>query len=86
MKRPHLSGFFVCKTMKIVIKAKPAASEDKVEKIDNEYVVSVKAPPVRGLANAAIVKLLADYFKVSASSVRIISGYTARIKVIEIID
>ncbi len=72
--------------MKIVIKAKPGAAEDKIEKVDNNYVVSVVAPPIRGLANAAIVKLLADYFKVSPSSVRIISGYTARIKVIEILD
>lgn len=71
--------------MKIIIKAKPGAKEDKIEKVnDSNYIVCVKAPPIDGKANAAIVKLLADYFDVSPSLVKIISGYMARVKVIEI--
>ena len=72
--------------MKIIVKAKPNAKEDTIEIIDNDYIVSVKAPPIRGLANAAIVKLLASYFKVSPSSVQILSGHTARVKVVEIFN
>ncbi|KKP41998.1 MAG: hypothetical protein UR46_C0006G0009 [Parcubacteria group bacterium GW2011_GWA1_33_6] len=71
--------------MKIIIKAKPGSKEDKIEKIDeSNYIVYVKALPVDGKANAAIVKLLADYFDISQSLVEIISGHMARVKVVEI--
>ena len=71
--------------MKIIIKAKPGAKEDKIEKVDEaNYTVYVKAPPRDGKANAAIITLLARHFDVSQSLVEIISGHMARIKVIEI--
>jgi len=71
--------------MRINVKAKPGAREDKVEKIDElNFVISVKEPPMRGRANKAIVKLLAEYFNVSASSVRIVSGYTSPQKIVDI--
>ena len=72
--------------MKINVKAKPEAREEKVEKIDEtNYVVSVKEPPIKGKANEAIRNALAVYFKTASSRVKIISGYTSRNKVIEII-
>ncbi|OGZ64738.1 MAG: hypothetical protein A3A98_01985 [Candidatus Staskawiczbacteria bacterium RIFCSPLOWO2_01_FULL_40_39] len=71
--------------MKIIIKAKPGSKEDKIEKVDEaNYTVYVKALPVDGKANAAIIKVLADYFDISQSLVEIISGHMARSKVIEI--
>ncbi len=71
--------------MKIIIKAKPGAKEDRIEKVDEaNYVVYVQAPPIDGKANAAIIKLLATHFDVSQSLVEIISGHMARVKVIEI--
>jgi len=71
--------------MKIIVKAKPGAKEDKLEKIDEaNYAVSVKAPPREGKANAAIVAMLATHFDVSRGMVEIISGHMARIKVVEI--
>lgn len=71
--------------MKIIIKAKPGAREDKIEKVDEaNYIVHVQAPPIDGKANAAIVKLLASHFDVSQSLVEIISGHMARVKVVEI--
>lgn len=71
--------------MKVIIKAKPGSREDKIEKIDeSNYIVYVQALPIDGKANASIVKLLADYFDISPSLVKIISGYMARTKVIEI--
>lgn len=71
--------------MKIFVKAKPSAREEKVEKIDeNNYVVSVKEPPVKGKANDAIRNALAVYFKTGSSSVKIVSGYSSRNKVVEI--
>ena len=71
--------------MKIIVKTKPGAREDKIERVDeSNYVVSVKEPPIDGRANAALIKLLANHFDVSPSLIEIISGYMARIKVIEI--
>lgn len=72
--------------MRITIKAKPNSHEEKVDKIsDTEFIVSVKEPPVKGLANKAIIKALADHFNVAQVSVRIVSGYTSRQKVVEIL-
>ena len=71
--------------MKIYIKAKPNAREEIVEKIDDEnFIVSVKEPPVQGKANEAIKKALAEYLGVAVGRVRIVSGYTSRNKIIEI--
>ncbi len=72
--------------MKITVKARPASKEEKVEKITEfEFVVSVKEPPVQGRANMAIIKALAQYFRVSPSQVRLVSGFTSRQKVFEIL-
>lgn len=72
--------------MEIFIKAKPAAKEDKVEKIsENTFAVSVKEPPVEGRANVAIEKALAEYFGVPPARARIISGHTSRNKIAEIL-
>ncbi len=71
--------------MKINVKAKPRAYEEKVEKIEeNSYEVWVKEPPAQGLANMAIKNALADYFGISHSKVRLISGFSARNKIFEI--
>ncbi len=72
--------------MKIFVKAKPNSKEEKVKKIDeNNFVVSVKEPPVKGKANEAIRNALAVYFKTASSRVKIISGYSSRNKIIEIV-
>lgn len=69
--------------MKISVKAKPNSNEEKIEKLgDSSFVVSVKEPPVNGLANKAIRKVLRGYFH--TPNVRIVSGYISKNKVIEI--
>lgn len=69
--------------MRISVKAKPNSNEEKIEKLDNfSFVVSVKEPPVNGLANKAIIKVLREYFH--TSNVKIVSGYISRNKIIEI--
>ncbi len=72
--------------MKIFIKAKPGAREDVVEKIDEiHFIVSVKEPPREGRANRAIMQVLADYFNIASSRVRLVSGFSSREKIVEII-
>jgi len=71
--------------MKIIIKAKPNAKEEKVQKIDeSNYLVFVKEPPVKGKANSAIIKLLAEYFKITPPRINIVSGHASKQKIIEI--
>jgi hypothetical protein len=72
--------------MRIFVKAKPSSREEKVEKIsETEFVVSVKEPPEKGRANEAIRNALAVYFKTGSSRVKIVSGYSSRNKIIEIV-
>lgn len=72
--------------MKIFVKAKPSAYEEKVEKIDDShYLVCVTEPAQNGLANRGIARVLAEYFKVSQSRVVIKKGFTSKNKIIEII-
>jgi uncharacterized protein YggU (UPF0235/DUF167 family) len=72
--------------VKINVKAKPSAREEKVEKIDdNNFIVSVTEPPEKGKANNAIRNALAVYFKTGTSCVKIVSGYSSRNKIVEIL-
>lgn len=72
--------------MKISVKVKLRAKEEKCEEIsENNFVVFVKEAPFHGRANEAVVKILAKYFGVLKSQVKIISGLKSRQKIIEII-
>lgn len=71
--------------MKIFVKVKPNAKEEKLKKIDDiNFKVSVKESPEKGKANRAVVKTLANYFSVAQSNIKIISGSTSRIKIIKV--
>lgn len=72
--------------MKIFIKVKPQSKNNGVTKVDEtHYLVQVKAPPVEGKANEAVVRVLSDYFNVPKSHVRILKGNQGKQKVVEII-
>ena len=71
--------------MRIYIKVIPRVSKNEVIKIsDGEYKVKLTAPPVDGKANNMLLKILAEYFNVPKSSLQIIGGKTARIKIVDI--
>ncbi len=82
--------------MKILVKAKPNSSVEKVEQLTQPtlalsttpeplvYKVSVKESPVDGRANEAIIRLLAKHFNTKIYNVRIVSGHTAKQKLVEI--
>jgi len=71
--------------MKIFVKAKTGARDDDIEKIDEtHFIVSVKERPVKGQANRGIIRVVANYFKVSKSEVRMVSGFTSFQKILEI--
>ena len=72
--------------MIITVKVKPGSKAgDKIEKQpDGTYVVYLRARAHDGEANTALMKLLADYFDVPKTSVRIKSGASSRLKTIEL--
>lgn len=79
------TGAIESASVKITVKAKTNAKQEKVEKIDEaNYIVAVKAAPIEGKANEAIMKALAKHFKIAPSKIRLISGEKSKIKRFEI--
>jgi uncharacterized protein YggU (UPF0235/DUF167 family) len=71
--------------MRIFVKLKPSAKEEKIEKIGkNHFLVSVKEPAKQGRANARLIKKLAEYFCLPSSLILLRSGFSSREKVVEI--
>ncbi|MDP3999206.1 MAG: DUF167 domain-containing protein [bacterium] len=72
--------------MKIFIHAKPGSKKELVEKISpNTFTVFVKARPEKGLANEAVIKIVAEYLGVAKSRVRIMAGQTSQKKILEVL-
>ncbi len=77
-------------TAKIAVRLTPRGGRDGVEGWSADETgrpflkVRVSAPPVEGEANGALERLLAKVLKVAKSSVRVVSGTTARLKQVEI--
>ncbi len=71
----------VCFAVKVV----PRANKSEIAGFEGDAVkVRVKAPPVEGKANEALVKFLADALDVAKSQVEIVSGHASRRKVVRI--
>ncbi len=71
--------------MKILIKVKPNAKENKVEGISkNQFLVKVKAPPKEDKANKELIETLAEYFKVPKSQISILTGLKSKQKIVNI--
>ncbi len=72
-------------TSKIKCRVKAGARENKIEKIgEKDFRISVKEPAKEGRANKAIIELLAKYFDIPQSQIRIITGLKRKNKVIKI--
>lgn len=70
---------------KIWVTAKPRARRESVKELmAGEYLVTVCAPAREGKANRAIIELLAGYFSIPKSAIRIVRGQTSRKKLVEI--
>ena len=69
--------------MKISVTIKPNSRhrEEVVVGSNGVYIIYTKAPAIEGRANAAAIKLLAQYFGVPQSGVRLVRGARAKHKV-----
>jgi uncharacterized protein (TIGR00251 family) len=70
---------------RIDIRVMPRSPRTGVEGVrDGRLLVRVTAPSVDSAANAAVLAVLADVLGVAKRSVRLVSGTTARNKVVEV--
>jgi len=93
LKNSLIPGFIACamliiadnESMKLKIKVVPSSSKDCVAgRLGDSLKVKVKAPPEKGKANKAVIKVLEKTLKLSKGSVIIESGQTSQLKIISI--
>ena len=65
----------------------PRSKKPRIEKdFNGEFRVYLQQVPEKGKANQEMIRALAEYFQVSKSRVRIVSGFKSRKKLVEVID
>ena len=73
------------KWMLIKVKVSPNSNrEEIIKESEDSFQVAVKAKPVKGLANKAVVGALSLYFNIPTSQIRLVKGFRERNKVFEI--
>jgi uncharacterized protein len=71
--------------MKINVKVTTKASRKEIVQIDDDnFKIKITKVPEKGKANDEVIKMLAKYFGVAKSKVKIVRGTTSSQKVIEI--
>lgn len=69
----------------IQVKVKPNAKASELEQLeDGSWMARIKAPPVDGKANAALIELVAEHFGVRKGAVSIKTGAGSRLKLVQI--
>jgi len=74
------------KKMKLFIRVRPNAKVNRVDGLGGgRLAVFVKAPPADGRANHAAIEVVAKHLGIPISRIKIISGYSAKNKILQII-
>ena len=72
---------------RIEVRVKPNAKTASLEEQpDGTWIAKVKAPPVEGKANEALIALVAEHFGVRKAQVSIRVGASGRLKQLDIGD
>ena len=67
------------------LRVQPRASRDEVAGVAGEVIrIRLRAPPVDGAANEALVCFLASRLQVSRSALELVSGHTGRLKLVAV--
>lgn len=71
--------------MYIKVKVQAGAKKEKIEKKNEDsFIISVKEPAERNLANTRIRSIIAFIYKVNIRLVRIVSGHQSPSKILSI--
>jgi uncharacterized protein (TIGR00251 family) len=71
--------------MLIKVKVFPnSKKEEMVRGSKDGFKIKVKEKPMKGRANKKVIEILASYFKVPESKIRLIKGFRERNKIFEI--
>jgi uncharacterized protein YggU (UPF0235/DUF167 family) len=71
--------------MYIKVRAQASSKKEKIMKKNKDtYIISVKEPAERNLANKRICEIVASLFNVSIRSVRIINGHQSPSKILSV--
>jgi len=71
--------------MFIKVKVTAGAKKEEIKKkSEDTYIVSVREPAERNMANKRICEIVASLFGISVKSVRIISGHQSPSKILSI--
>lgn len=71
--------------MYIKVRVTPGARHEAVEKVsDVQFKISVREPREQNRANSRVIELIAQAFRVPASSVRILNGHRAPSKLLSV--
>lgn len=75
----------MCNRVRISVYVQPRASKTAIVGMhDGAIKIRLAAPPVDGAANAALIEFIAKKVGVPRSRVRLVSGASARRKIVEI--
>ena len=74
--------------MKISVHLKPNSRHREEVMVGDDGVLTIytKAPAIEGRANVAAMKLLAKYFGVASSKVKLVRGAASKYKLFDITD
>jgi uncharacterized protein YggU (UPF0235/DUF167 family) len=67
-------------TLSLTIRVTPRASRDTLTIEDGQLRIRLRAAPVDGAANAALIALLAERLRLPRRAITIVQGDTARVK------
>jgi len=70
----------------ISVKVITGSIKPSVVKFGKKLKVKVDAPREKGKANERLIEILAEYFNVKKTQVRILKGWKSENKIIEILD
>jgi len=71
--------------MLVKVKAIVGSKKNKIVPLsEDSFEVYVKAKPIRGLANLAIISILAQHFQIPEENIKIIKGFKTRNKIFKI--
>ena len=71
--------------MMLKVRVTPNSKADSVSlAADGTCKVKLRAKPIRGAANEALIEVLSEHFKVKPSAIRIRAGHASRDKLVEV--